>query len=77
MNGDSHFIKDEHQGFIFLIRKKFYLKFFSLITLDENYDSWKNIPNYNYDPMGFAKWVIIAPLKISYHFTIPDCRNPR
>jgi hypothetical protein len=45
--------------------------------LEENYDDWKNIPNYNYDPVGFVKWAIMAPIKISYHFTIPDCRNPK
>jgi hypothetical protein len=27
--------------------------------------------------MHFAKWVFIAPIKIIFHFTIPDCRNPR
>ncbi len=51
--------------------------FFSLLTLEENYDDWKNMPNYHYDPVGFAKWAIMAPIKITYHFTIPDCRNPR
>lgn len=50
---------------------------FSLLAAEENYDDWKNIPNYNYDPMGFAKWVLMAPIKILFHFTIPDCRNPR
>jgi len=45
--------------------------------LEENYDDWKDFPNYNNDPIGFAKWAIMAPIKISYHFTIPDCRNPR
>ena len=55
--------------------------FISIISLlaaeEDNFDDWKIIPNYNYDPVGFAKWVVIAPIKILYHFTIPDCRNPR
>jgi hypothetical protein len=51
---------------------------FSLLAAgEENFDDWKNIPNYNYNPAGFAKWAVIAPIKIIYHFTIPDCRNPR
>ena len=35
------------------------------------------IPNYNHDPVAFAKWAIMCPIKILLHFTIPDCRNPR
>ncbi|CAF3436497.1 unnamed protein product [Rotaria sp. Silwood1] len=49
----------------------------SLLAAEDNYNDWKNIPDYNYDPMGFIKWIIIAPIKILCHFTIPDCRNPR
>jgi len=49
----------------------------SLLAAEENYDDWKNIPNYNYDPIAFAKWIVTAPIKILFHFTIPDCRNPR
>ncbi|CAF3977014.1 unnamed protein product [Adineta steineri] len=48
----------------------------SLLAIDTDYNDWKNIPNHNYDPIGFAKWVALAPIKILYHFTIPDCRNP-
>ena len=36
---------------------------FSLLAAEENFDDWKNIPNYNYDPMGFAKWVLLHQLK--------------
>jgi hypothetical protein len=50
---------------------------FSLLAAEENFEDWKTIPNYNYDPVNFAKWVLIAPIKIIFHFTIPDCRNPR
>ncbi|UJR22061.1 hypothetical protein I4U23_025129 [Adineta vaga] len=49
----------------------------SLLATDSNYNAWKNIPNHNYDPVGFAKWTFLAPIKILYHFTIPDCRDPR
>ena len=49
----------------------------SLLAAEENFDDWKNIPNYSHDPMNFAKWVLCAPIKILFHFTIPDCRNPR
>ncbi|CAF0772408.1 unnamed protein product [Adineta ricciae] len=49
----------------------------SLLASDLNYNDWKNIPNHNYDPIGFAKWACLAPIKIVYHFTIPDCRDPR
>jgi len=61
---------------IFSIRK-ILLLIFSLLALDENYDDWKNIPDYNYDRNGFFKWAITVPMKVLYHFTIPDCRNPR
>ncbi|CAF0914881.1 unnamed protein product [Adineta steineri] len=49
----------------------------SLLAADANFDDWKRIPNYNYDPINFAKWIITAPIKIVFYFTIPDCRNPR
>ena len=58
----------------------FFLRFIalnSLLAAEDNYDDWKTIPNYNYDPINFVKWAISAPIKIIFHFTIPDCRNPR
>ena len=50
---------------------------FSLLALDENYDEWKTIPNRHYDPIGFAKWAVLLPIRVSYYYTIPDCRNPK
>ncbi|CAF2075625.1 unnamed protein product [Rotaria magnacalcarata] len=49
----------------------------SLLAAEDNYDDWKNIPNFSNDPMNCGKWIIISPIKILFHFTIPDCRNPR
>ncbi|CAF3642731.1 unnamed protein product [Rotaria sp. Silwood1] len=49
----------------------------SLLAIEEIYDEWKNIPNYNYDLLGFIKWAFILPIKILFYYTIPDCRNPR
>ena len=79
MKDGFHSIKVEHQGrILYLFEKNFtFMLMFSLLAAEENFDDWKNIPNYNYDPAGFIKWAAIAPIKILYHFTIPDCRNPR
>ncbi|CAF1054237.1 unnamed protein product [Rotaria sordida] len=49
----------------------------SLLAIEETYDNWKNIPNYNYDLIGFIKWAFIIPIKILFYYTIPDCRNPK
>lgn len=79
----SHSIKDEHRGRICSwagMRDTAifsYLYDSSLLAAEENYDDWKSIPNYAYDPVNFAKWIVTAPIKIIFHFTIPDCRNPR
>ncbi|CAF1423025.1 unnamed protein product [Rotaria magnacalcarata] len=49
----------------------------SLLAINETYDHWKIIPNYNYNPIGFIKWASIVPVRIMFYYTIPDCRRPR
>ena len=50
---------------------------FSLLAIDNNDPDWKRMPNYQYDPMGFIKWLSLAPIKLLFYYTIPDCRQPR
>lgn len=52
-------------------------KLFSLLAIDNEEQDWKIIPNYQYDPMGFAKWLILFPIKVIYAYTIPDCRQAK
>ena len=74
----SRSIRVEHQGERRAFVTNHWRKWcFSLLTAEDNYHDWKIIPNYNYDPVGFAKWALLAPIKVLFHFTIPDCRNPR
>ncbi|CAF4376771.1 unnamed protein product [Rotaria sp. Silwood2] len=49
----------------------------SLLAIEQPYDDWKNIPNYNYNLIGFIKWIFLLPIRILFYYTIPDCRNPR
>ena len=32
------------------------------------------MPNFNYDPIGCLKWMIMIPIKVGFYYTIPDCR---
>ncbi|CAF1012499.1 unnamed protein product [Didymodactylos carnosus] len=49
----------------------------SLLAVDEDYQSWKDVPNWKYESINFVKWLGTLPIKLLFYLTIPDCRNPR